>query len=84
MAMYKVLLLHGEVVLGYKPKTKADKARLYQQYSYNIGGQNYTLEAIEAILRGKPKSSGSGDQIRKMLSRKEMAKVAGLSKADPR
>jgi hypothetical protein len=82
--MYKVLLLHGEIVLGYKPKSKADKAKLYQQYSYNIGGQNCTLEAFEGILRGKPKASSGSDQIRKMLSRKEMTKVAGLSKADPR
>ncbi len=82
--MYKVLLVHGEIALGHKPKTKADKAKLYQQYSYNIGGQNYTLEAIEGVLRGKPKASSGADQLRKMLSRKDMTKVAGLSKSDPR
>jgi len=84
LALYKVVLLHGEIALGHKPKSKADKAKLYQQYSYNVGGQKYTLESLEGVLRGKPKASSGADQLRKMLSRKDVTKVAGLSKSDPR
>jgi hypothetical protein len=52
LTMYHNLSLHAEIVLGGRPRTKADRVRYYQQLSYTIAGQRFSLDTIEQILRG--------------------------------
>jgi len=90
VTMYRNLSLHAEIVMGGRPRTKSDRIRFYQQLSYTISGQRFTLEAIEQVLRGKPRPSGWGagitqatDTLKRLLSKKEVTKPP-YPRLDPR